>query len=150
MAIGQLEIARHERDGVVSRPETAAIPVPLALKASLRHARLHGGRLTDRTGSHVRHVERDSAYCSLPWLHDRLAMFRLSAGLQERAEALASSCRVSGLRVRVHPSLLLFDLVGTIGPDGPFGNSKHARDADQPPGRGQDAHHGPGDGKPEL
>ena len=48
-------------------------------------------------------------------------MFRLSANFQERAEPLASSCRVScGLRGRMHHARLLFDLVDTIRPDRPL------------------------------
>jgi hypothetical protein len=48
-------------------------------------------------------------------------MCRLSATLQERAELLAASCRLScGLRGRMHHARLLFDLVDTIRPDRPL------------------------------
>jgi hypothetical protein len=77
-------------------------------------------------------------------------MFRLSARLRERAEALASSCPVFGLRGRMRPALLLFDLVAAICSDRPLDDNEHARDADQPPGRGQGAHYGRGNGKSKL
>ena len=48
-------------------------------------------------------------------------MCRLSANLQERAEPLAASRRVScGRRGRMHRARLLFDLVDTIRPDRPL------------------------------